>query len=137
MARDLPGSVVNSLRVLGLIVATSGVITLLIWAMFLTGYRMTLERSHIAVDLLTHGRSLRRRRALGIVATLGLTAFGSLLAGSGVLETTRSWAMMPASPWARVSCISAASRLRSSSTPASRAWTSNWAWRVTFSSSAC
>jgi len=31
MARDLPGSVVNSLRVLGLIVATSGVITLLIW----------------------------------------------------------------------------------------------------------
>ncbi|MCP3421205.1 hypothetical protein [Nocardioides pinisoli] len=33
MARDLPGSVVNSMRVLGLIVATSGVITLLIWLM--------------------------------------------------------------------------------------------------------
>ena len=32
MARDLPGSVVNSLRVLGLLVATSGVITLLTWA---------------------------------------------------------------------------------------------------------
>lgn len=31
MARELPGSVVNSLRVLGLIVATSGVITLLTW----------------------------------------------------------------------------------------------------------
>lgn len=31
MARDLPGPVVNSMRVLGLIVATSGVITLLIW----------------------------------------------------------------------------------------------------------
>jgi len=33
MARDLPGSVVNSMRVLGLIVATSGVITVLIWLM--------------------------------------------------------------------------------------------------------
>src|SRR6478752_4823705 len=33
MARDLPGSVVNSMRVLGLIVATSAVITLLIWLM--------------------------------------------------------------------------------------------------------
>jgi pilus assembly protein TadC len=31
MARDVPGSVTNSVRVLGLIVATSGVITLLIW----------------------------------------------------------------------------------------------------------
>ena len=33
MAPDLPGSVVNSMRVLGLIVATSGVITVLIWLM--------------------------------------------------------------------------------------------------------
>ena len=33
MARDVPGSVVNAVRVLGLIVATSGVITLLIWLM--------------------------------------------------------------------------------------------------------
>ena len=33
MARDVPGSVANSVRVLGLIVATSGVITLLIWLM--------------------------------------------------------------------------------------------------------
>ena len=33
MARDVPGSVVNSMRVLGLIVATSGVITLLTWLM--------------------------------------------------------------------------------------------------------
>ncbi|MCF6377316.1 hypothetical protein L2K70_06845 [Nocardioides KLBMP 9356] len=31
MARDVPGSVANAVRVLGLIVATSGVITLLIW----------------------------------------------------------------------------------------------------------
>src|SRR5437773_1116600 len=31
MARDLPGSVVNSVRVLMLIVATSAVITVLIW----------------------------------------------------------------------------------------------------------
>ena len=30
MARDVPGSVANAVRVLGLIVATSGVITLLI-----------------------------------------------------------------------------------------------------------
>ena len=33
MARDVPGSVVNAVRALGLIVATSGVITLLIWLM--------------------------------------------------------------------------------------------------------
>ena len=33
MARDVPRSVVNAVRVLGLIVATSGVITLLIWLM--------------------------------------------------------------------------------------------------------
>jgi hypothetical protein len=33
MARDVPGSVANAVRVLGLIVATSGVITLLIWLM--------------------------------------------------------------------------------------------------------
>ena len=33
MARDLPGSVLNAMRVLGLIVATSGVIALLIWLM--------------------------------------------------------------------------------------------------------
>ena len=33
MARDLPGSVVNSLRMLGLIVATSAVITVLTWVM--------------------------------------------------------------------------------------------------------
>lgn len=31
MSREMPGSVVNSLRVLGLLVATSGVITLLTW----------------------------------------------------------------------------------------------------------
>ncbi len=33
MARDLPGSVVNSMRMLGLIVATSGLIALLTWLM--------------------------------------------------------------------------------------------------------
>ena len=33
MARDVPGSVVNSMRVLGLVVATSAVITLLTWLM--------------------------------------------------------------------------------------------------------
>lgn len=33
MARDVPGSVTNAVRVLVLIVATSGVITLLIWLM--------------------------------------------------------------------------------------------------------
>ncbi len=33
MARDVPGSVINSMRVLALIVATSGLITVLIWLM--------------------------------------------------------------------------------------------------------
>lgn len=33
MSREMPGSVVNSLRVLALLVATSGVITLLTWLM--------------------------------------------------------------------------------------------------------
>ena len=45
--------------------------------------------------------------------------------------------MMPARPCAMVSWISAASRRRSSATPASRAWTRSWACRPAFSSRAC
>ena len=41
--------------------------------------------------------------------------------------------MIPASPWASVSWISRAIRCRSSSTPASRAWVSNWACSPVFS----
>ena len=52
----------------------------------------------------------------------------------GVLASAASsWVTMPVRPWASVSWISRASRCRSSSTPASRAWASSWACRPAFS----
>ncbi len=53
MARDLPGSVVNSMRVLGLIVATAGVITLLIWLLrdeVILGWADGNERAQVILD---------------------------------------------------------------------------------------
>jgi TRAP-type C4-dicarboxylate transport system permease small subunit len=59
------------------------IVMLLIWAMFLSGYRTTLNRAHIAVDLLTHGRSGRWTRVLHIVAMIVLALFACLMAASG------------------------------------------------------
>ena len=61
------------------------VITLLIWSMFLSGFRLTMERSHVSVDLLTHGRGPVWRRRLEIVATLGLLLFSGLMAYAGAV----------------------------------------------------
>ena len=55
MARELPGSVVNSMRVLGLIVATSGVITVLIWMMRDDVILGWAEGNPSAQDLLAQG----------------------------------------------------------------------------------
>jgi TRAP-type C4-dicarboxylate transport system permease small subunit len=80
------------------------VIMLLIWAMFLTGYRLTVQRGHVVVDLLTHGRSERWRRRLEMAASLGLGVFALGMTVSGVMvaadalaigERTESTARIP------------------------------------------
>lgn len=70
----------------GLIVDWSdeAVVMLLIWAMFLSGYRTTLDRAHIAVDLLVAGRSGVWVRILHVVATSVLGLFACAMAASGM-----------------------------------------------------
>ena len=96
MARDLPGSVVNSMRVLGLIVATSGVITLLIWLMRDEVILGWAEGNPSAQELLSQGGIELLREspivpgfvALSIVAFVGFAllvlVLGSFFVG-GVL----------------------------------------------------
>jgi len=82
MTRDLPGSVVNSMRVLGLIVATSGVITLLIWLMRDDVILGWAEGNPSAQELLSQGGIELLREspivpgfvALSIVAFVGFAA---------------------------------------------------------------
>ena len=93
MARDLPGSVVNSMRVLGLIVATSGVITVLIWMMRDDVILGWAEGNPSAQDLLAQGGIELLREspivpgfvALSIVAFVGFAllalVLGSFLVG--------------------------------------------------------
>ena len=80
------------------------VIMLLIWAMFLTGYRLTVQRGHVVVDLLTHGRSTAFRRRMEIASTIGLAVFAIGMTVSGALtvvdavaigERTESTARIP------------------------------------------
>jgi C4-dicarboxylate transporter, DctQ subunit len=59
------------------------VIMLLIWAMFLSGYSLTVERSHVVVDLLTHGRPLAVRRRYELAGTFGLMLFAAFMAVAG------------------------------------------------------
>lgn len=61
------------------------VILLLVWAMFLSGYGVTVERRHIAVDLLHHVCTPRVGRLLTRISMLFLAAFVSLMLGSGLL----------------------------------------------------
>jgi hypothetical protein len=92
MARDLPGSVVNSMRVLGLIVATSGVITLLIWQLrdeVILGWaegnpsaQAILEQG--GIDLLRESPSVPGFVALAVVAFVGFAAL-ALVLGSFLL----------------------------------------------------
>lgn len=82
MARDLPGSVVNSMRVLGLIVATAGVITLLIWLMRDEVILGWAEGNPSAQELLAQGGIELLREspivpgfvALSVVAFVGFAA---------------------------------------------------------------
>ncbi len=80
------------------------VILLLVWAMFLSGYRVTVARGHIAVDLLLHICTPRVRHILIRVSMAFLAAFVLLMLGSGLLvvndavrldEHTESTARLP------------------------------------------
>jgi hypothetical protein len=88
MARDVPGSVVNSMRVLGLIVATSAVITLLIWLMRDDVILGWAEGNPSAQELLAQGGIDNLREspivpgfvALSVVAFVGFAALALVLA---------------------------------------------------------
>jgi hypothetical protein len=87
MARDVPGSVVNSLRVLGLIVATSGVITLLIWLMrddVILGWAEGNERAQVilaegGIEQLRTDQIVPGFVALSVVAFVGFALLAVVL----------------------------------------------------------
>ena len=87
MARDLPGSVVNSMRVLALIVATSGVITLLIWLMrddVILGWAEGNERAQVilaegGITVLRDDQIVPGFVALSVVAFIGFAALALVL----------------------------------------------------------
>ena len=93
MSREMPGSVVNSLRALALLVATTGVITVLIRVMRDDVLRAWAKGNPSAQEILATGgiEALRDDEiapgfvALAVVAFIGLTlmalVMGSLLAG--------------------------------------------------------
>lgn len=88
MPRDRPGSVVNSMRVLGLIVATSGVITLLTWLMRDEVILGWAEGNPSAQEILAQGGIEQLRDspivpgfvALAVVAFVGFAALAVVLA---------------------------------------------------------
>ena len=87
MARDVPGSVLNSVRVLALIVATAGVITLLIWLMRDDVILGWAEGNPSAQEILAQGGIEQLRDspivpgfvALSVVAFVGFTALALVL----------------------------------------------------------
>ena len=87
MARDVPGSVVNAVRALGLIVATSGVITLLIWLMRDEVILGWAEGNPSAQEILAQGGIEQLREspivpgfvALAIVAFVGFALLAMVL----------------------------------------------------------
>ena len=87
MARDVPGSVANAVRVLGLIVATSGVITLLIWLMLDDVVLSWAEGNPSAQELLEQGGIDQLRESpivpgflpLAIVAFVGFALLAMVL----------------------------------------------------------
>ena len=87
MARDVPGSVANAVRVLGLIVATSGVITLLIWLMLDEVVLGWAEGNPSAQELLDQGGIDQLRESpivpgflpLAIVAFVGFALLAMVL----------------------------------------------------------
>ena len=88
MARDVPGSVTNSVRVLGLIVVTSGVITLLTWWMRDEVILGWAEGNPSAQELLAQGGIEQLREspivpgfvALAVVAFVGFALLAMVLA---------------------------------------------------------
>jgi hypothetical protein len=88
MARDVPGSVTNSVRVLGLIVATSGVITLLTWWMRDEVILGWAQGNPSAQDILAQGGIEQLREspivpgfvALAVVAFVGFALLALVLA---------------------------------------------------------
>lgn len=87
MARDVPRSVTNSVRVLGLIVATSGLITLLTWWMRDEVILGWAEGNPSAQEILAQGGIEQLREspivpgfvALSVVAFVGFTALALVL----------------------------------------------------------
>lgn len=87
MARDLPGPVVNSMRVLGLIVATSGVITLLIWLMrddVILGWAEGNQRAQVilaegGIEALRDDQIVPGFVALSVVAFVGFALLAMVL----------------------------------------------------------
>ena len=87
MARDVPGSVANAVRVLGLIVATSGVITLLIWLMLDDVVLSWAEGNPSAQEILAQGGIEQLRESpivpgflpLAIVAFVGFALLAMVL----------------------------------------------------------
>ncbi len=88
MARDVPGSVANSVRVLGLIVLTSGVITVLMWWMRDEVILGWAEGNPSAQELLAQGGIEQLREspsvpgfvALAVVAFVGFALLAMVLA---------------------------------------------------------
>lgn len=88
MARDVPGSVTNSVRVLGLIVLTSGVITALMWWMRDEVILGWAEGNPSAQELLAQGGIEQLREspivpgfvALAVVAFVGFALLAMVLA---------------------------------------------------------
>ena len=87
MARDVPRSVVNAVRALGLIVATSGVITLLIWLMRDEVILSWAEGNPSAQEILAQGGIDQLREspivpgfvALAVVAFVGFALLAVVL----------------------------------------------------------
>ncbi len=87
MARDVPRSVVNAVRALGLIVATSGVITLLIWLMSDVVILGWAEGNPSAQEILAQGGIDQLREspivpgfvALAVVAFVGFALLAVVL----------------------------------------------------------
>src|SRR5919112_5225025 len=87
MARDVPGSVANSVRVLSLIVATSGVITGLIWLRrddVILGWAEGNRSAQAILDeggieLLRESPSVPGFVALSVVAFVGFAALAVVL----------------------------------------------------------
>ena len=122
MARDVPGSVVNSLRVLGLIVATSGVITLLIWLMrddVILGWAEGNERAQVilaegGIEQLRDDSIVPGFVALSVVAFVGFALLAMVLAAATRGPATSSPRPRASASWSARSASTTTCRRSSS-----------------------